>query len=82
MTSPNLPDDSRQEEPKAPSRAPETQSRKDAPTPPREQGDDTPLGGAPAPQGRPPRGMSPQPPGSRGQYGFWLVLLVLLPLLG
>ena len=82
MTSPNLPDDSRQEEPKAPSRAPETQSRKDAPTPPREQGDDTPLGGAPAPQGRPPRGMSPHPPMSRWQYVFWLVILVLIPLLG
>ena len=82
MTSPNLPDDSRQEEPKAPSHAPETQSRKDAPTPPREQGDDTPLGGAPAPQGRPPRGMSPHPPMSRWQYIFWLVLLVLIPLFG
>ncbi len=81
MTSPNLPNPPQQEEDKIPS------------PPPTHDGDAPQKGDAPqredvsheeeAPQrGSSFRGMPPHPPMSRWQYVFWLVLLVLIPLLG
>ncbi|MGN0867465.1 MAG: ATP-dependent zinc metalloprotease FtsH [Oligosphaeraceae bacterium] len=92
MTSPNLSDDSQREEEKIPSPPPshdddaprqdDDAPRQDDDAPrqdddaPRQEGDGSRRGGSPF------RGMTPHPPMSRWQYVFWLVILVLIPLLG